>query len=387
MPSSESGGVPRRDFLRGAVALGASWALLPRLAGAEPGSGGQWLAGDLHCHTVYSGDVWAPGDDNTSETEAYTFGWTAAEQILIAESRGLDYLAITDHDDLRWLGDGTTGGGHALTLVPGYEHSLRRGHAGCLGVFQRFPIDTQTEAGALALRDAVRDAGGLFILNHPFYKNHPPTGADGIPGWGYSPATVVPDSVEVWNIAWPYRRPAFQGISTSENYLSLPWWDREFLGRGHRVPATGGSDNHWRSTAAAQGVGQPTTWVYSESNTWQGILDAIRAGRTFVSAQPPAYGGTQIYLSAEKGSEQRIVGDVVPAAWGEVTVAARIVGAPAGFVRFVVDGVQGSLQPIAGSDVTVTRTVDASTHSRVRAEVVADDGWWMIALTSPIYFA
>ena len=379
--------IERRDFLRGAVALGASWALVPRLAGGEPGSGGEWLAGDLHCHTIYSHDVWAPtGDDNTGEDEFYTYGWTATEQITNAEVRGLDFLAVTDHDDARWLSDGTFGDYAGLvTLVPGYEHSLRRGHAGCLGVMQTFEVDTSDEAGARALRDAVRAEGGIFILNHPFYKNHPETGADGIPAWGYSPATVVPDSVEVWNISWPFRRPVFQGFATSENYLSLPWWDAEFGGRGLRVPATGGSDNHWRSTAAAQGVGQPTTWVYAEERTWRAVLDGIVAGRTFVSAEPPLLGGAQVFLEAERGTDRWMVGDAVPASSGEVTVSARVQG-PGGLLRFVIDGEAGPLVPVAGAGQTATVLVDAGSHTRVRAELLADQGWWMIALTSPIYF-
>ncbi|HVL54588.1 MAG TPA: CehA/McbA family metallohydrolase, partial [Vitreimonas sp.] len=240
--------IDRREFLGAAVAIGAGWALLPRLVEAKDGGGGDgvWLAGDLHTHTTYSHDVWSgPGDDNTPASDFYTLGWSPAEQIAIAEARLLDYLAITDHDDVRALADPGYRSSR-LTLIPGYEHSLSRGHAGCLGVTSRFTgIATGTDEGALALRDAVHDAGGLFILNHPFYGS----------GWRYSPL-VRPDAVEVWNIGWPYRREIFGFTNTSENYKSLPYWEESFLASG-RMPATGGSDNHWRSTTAIQGAGQP----------------------------------------------------------------------------------------------------------------------------------
>src|SRR5438876_12422065 len=97
----------RRDFLRDAAVVGAGVALLPAVArAAYPPSGGAWLAGDLHCHTVYSHDVWGgPNDDNTGIDEAYTFGWMPGDQIQIAELRGLDFLAITDHNDVRALTD------------------------------------------------------------------------------------------------------------------------------------------------------------------------------------------------------------------------------------------------------------------------------------------
>ena len=49
----------RRDFLRSTAVVGASVALLPKFArAAEPAGSGAWLNGDLHCHTVYSWDVW-----------------------------------------------------------------------------------------------------------------------------------------------------------------------------------------------------------------------------------------------------------------------------------------------------------------------------------------
>lgn len=370
----------RRDFLKDAVALGAGWALLPRLAraGGEPAaSGGEWLSGDLHCHTVYSHDVWGgPGDDNTDPDEAYTLGWTPAEQIAIAEARSLDFLAITDHNDVRALTDaGYTS--QRLVLIPGYEHSLSKGHAGCLGVRSKFAIDTPNDAGALQLRDAVHAAGGLFILNHPFYGS----------GWRYSPA-VRPDSVEVWNIGWPYRHVAPDvpsSPSVSDNYKSLPYWEESFLAGG-RMPANGGSDNHWRSTVAVQGVGQPTTWVYSSSRSWPAILDAIRAGRTTVSAEPASMGGVRTFLTATAGTNEWMVGDVVPSTAGTVQVRTRVMGAPGHTLQVVIDGTPAAPVPVTSHDFEHVIGVDAAARRRVRAEIYADEGYWMAALTSPIYF-
>jgi predicted metal-dependent phosphoesterase TrpH len=365
--------ISRRRFLQGAVALGASWSILPRIAGAEQPPDGEWLAGDLHCHTIYSHDVWFPGDKNTGLDEAYTLGWHPNEQILIAESRGLDFLAITDHNDVQALSDpGYTSS--KLTLLPGYEHSLSEGHAGCLGVGEVFEIDTQTDAGAIALRDAVHAAGGLFILNHPFYGS----------GWGYSNA-VRPDSIEVWNIGWPFRKPLFQGVNTSENYKSLPYWESEFL-TGGPMPATGGSDNHWRSTTAVAGVGQPTTWVHAADRSAAAVLGGIRAGRTTVSAEPPALLGPRLFLEAAAASSTWMIGDTVPATTGTVTVAARVVNAPGHFLRFVVDGVASDPILVLGFDATHTLELPAADHNRVRAELYLDPGYWMGALTSPIYF-
>jgi hypothetical protein len=380
----------RRRFIRNTAAVGLALPALGRIARAAelgpPPPGGRWLAGDLHVHTIFSHDVWGgPTDDNTGPDEAYTLGWTAAEQIAIAEARLLDFLAITDHNDVRALADPLYTSA-LLTLIPGYEHSLSHGHAGCLGIDEVLAISTSDDAGALDLRDEVHARGGTFILNHPFYGS----------GWGYS-NLVRPDSIEVWNIAWPYRKEIFGPIidKTSENYKSLPYWENDFLSGGP-MPATGGSDNHWRSTVSVQGAGQPCTWVFAADKSWQAILEGIKAGRTFVAAEPPGLGGARVELTAEKGTQCWMVGDTVPSSTGPASVIAHVQNAPGHLLRFVVDGVYGDPIQLTRPDESVAVTVDAGAHRRVRAEVYLpevtladvtfDSSYWMTALTSPIYF-
>ena len=152
------------------------------------------------------------------------------------------------------------------------------------------------------------------------------------------------------------------------------------------MPATGGSDNHYRATTAVQGVGQPATWVYARDSSPQAILDGIRAGRTFVAAEPPLLGGITIDLTARSGSTSWMVGDTVPSSAGQVTVSARVTNAPAHRIVFVVDGVYGEPQLILSLDQTFEIPLDAAAHTRVRVEVCLDQGYWMGALTSPIYF-
>src|SRR5438552_464919 len=121
---------------------------------------------------------------------------------------------------------------------------------------------------------------------HPFYGNQ---SAGEAVAWGYTPqASAAMDAVEVWNISWAARHDTIP-VADSDNYLSLPWWEKEIVSRRH-LPAVGGSDNHYRATYAVQGVGQPTTWVYAADRSLGSIFDAIRAGRTFVSSEPPLLG-------------------------------------------------------------------------------------------------
>ena len=114
---------------------------------------------------------------------------------------------------------------------------------------------------------------------------------------------MQPDTVEVWNISRLYQPPLPSG---SNNDDAIRYWEG-WLDRGAKVGATGGSDSHWRSTFAAQGVGQPTTWVFARERTTAGVLEGLRAGRTFISHQPPNLGGPRLFLEAG----DKMVGDEV----------------------------------------------------------------------------
>jgi hypothetical protein len=386
----------RRRLLQAAGAVAAS-AALPRPAFGHllDDAGPHWLAGDFHSHTVLSHDVWGgPGDDNTSTGDAYTFGWTAGEQIQNAELRGLDFLAITDHnrtDALRlpeYRSD-------KLVLLPAYEHSLSGGHSGVFVPSRAALADIVREAGggtgfvgdAAVQRflDAVHGMGGIAVLNHPFYGN-PDQGVE--LKWSYgADVSSLFDAVEVWNIAWPARHDT-TSIADSDNYLSLPWWESQIVPRRH-IPAVGGSDNHYRSTAAVQGVGQPTTWVYAADRTPSAILEGVRAGRTVITDEPPGLEGPTLYLAATEkwpgGRPEQTVGDEVGAE-GPVDVFVHAHNSVGSRLRIVASG-KVVAEDLVTSPVYSKHFPDIvlAEESWVRAELFVSAGYFMTALTSPIY--
>lgn len=380
------------------------------------GFAARWVAGDLHIHTTWSHDSYGgPHDDETQIDEAYTLGWTPGEQLSIAESRGLQYLALTDHNNVNSAFDpGFTSG--SMTLIPGYESSLA-GHAQMLGTSRCVgpggPASSVRCGGfsgadpvlVRAVADGIRERGGLFQINHPSDGNWLKTFGDGSAG-----NPIVPDTVEVWNIGpWQYQNPA---PSSNDNDFSLRFWET-YLNAGYRVAATGGSDNHWRSTTAVQGAGQPTTWVYVTKPGVAGIIEGIRLGRTTISHQPPALGGPQLFLFADDdgdGNPETMTGGT---AGSDSTLMITANRRPPGSVYRVVSNT--SMRVVEPSSEIVTRVPLTSDEIWARVELFVPDAQaqrtdvcdplvgnidvdgsgvtycrnrlLMAALTSPIYFA
>ena len=338
---------------------------------------GQWLAGDLHIHTTYSHDSYGgPGDDNTGPDEFYTLGHSVRSQFEVAAARGLDYLAITDHNDIRSQKDPGWGVG-GIIPVRGYENSLR-GHAQVLGTPLCYDSsgsyegpdcgrhgDTST-AGVNATAAAIRADGGIFQANHPMEGT---TDHGATPDWGYG-YDVIPDTVEVWNIARLWQPPM---PSASSNDDAIRYWEG-FLDRGYKVGATGGSDNHYLATTPVQGAGQPTTWVFANETTEEGVIEGLRAGRTFISHQPPNHGGPQIYLEADgdgNGTFESIVGDTVAAG---SSLRVRVVDGAGSLLSIFTDGGRLAIGPVpvVGPDFERGFMVDERS-TWVRAEIADPD--------------
>ena len=385
----------RRRFLQLTAGVGLVSAVPALRSGAiaagPPPLDGLWLAGDFHVHTTYSHDVWGgPGDDNTGQDEFYTLGWTPAEQITIAETRGLDFVALTDHnrtDALRDAGYRSS----KLTLVPGYEHSLSGGHAGVfmpdtallLDIIRDLDGSTgfgpDTDGAALQrFLDQVHAGGGATVLNHPKDSG----------GWRRPIAHSLGfDAVEAWNGRWQQRADVLPAAWTN-NYEAVPWYEDNFLrDHGRRIGIAGGSDNHWRSVTALAGAGQPTTWVYAADRSPGAIIDAVRNGRTFVSHEPPAHQGPRLFLTAAedwRNGHTAMVGGAVRGE-GPLAVTVRVEGGTGNRLRLISTGQVVGDWLVALPDQTFTTRVVPPVGGWVRAELLYDAGYAMTAVTSPAF--
>ncbi len=378
------------------ICLGLIGLAVPMAARAQT-DGCDWLAGDFHVHTVYSHDSWGgPQDPGTPPDEFFTFGWTPGQQGAIAESRDLDFIAITDHDNVDgyldregaytgvglyesgWGRTNQLPGGDPLVWVPDYEANVSGAkHAQMHGATHVYPKQGPQEM-ATALHD---DADhGAFQINHPgdtgwhtYRADEDGDGEQDYNEFDYKFAGFAPDALEVWNIGvWAYHPPF---PATNDHEFPVLMYN-DFLDDGFKVAATGGSDNHWRSTTAAQGVGQPTTWVCAADRTYRAVIDGVLAGRTHISHQPPAYMGATAKLFADgdgDGTFEAMLGDTV--AIGEETkIRAVVENAEGATLRFVTNGGE----PLDETTIdhfndTVTVDVPAGT-TWIRAEVFYPDG-------------
>lgn len=322
---------------------------------AAPARAGRWVSGDLHVHTTYSHDVWGgPGDDNTPTEDFYTLGQSVGEDFLVARLRGLDYLAITDHNDVRAQADpgfGTSG----VLGVPGYESSLS-GHGQMLGARRVYDKGDQGIAAVAAMQRELEADGGLLQANHP--SN---------PAWAYPYEQVPVTTVEAWNLPWLYQPPF---PSANDHDAELAYYT-ELLDRGAHVGVTGGSDSHWKSTLAAQGPGQPTTWVYVDELSVQGLLDGLRAGRTFVSAEPPALGGPKVFLEGRvRGLWSALPGATIrPGS----ALRVRVQGAPGATLQVLGEGGRELLSATVTGPSFTARLRAPKDATYVYARVFGDD--------------
>jgi hypothetical protein len=201
-------------------------------------AGLHWLAGDLHSHTVHSDGV-----------------MTVPELARFAAGRGLDFLAVTDHNTISHHAElPAASAAQGITLVPGQEVTTESGHANAFGdipwVDFREPADTWLEV--------TERAGGLLSVNHPY---------GGQVSWT-APMSRRPPLLEVWH--WSWIDPHWT--------TPLAWW----LAWHPGAIAVGGSD--WHRPGSDAPPGAPTTWVQCESAATGAVLAGLAAGRVSVSA-------------------------------------------------------------------------------------------------------
>jgi hypothetical protein len=292
-----------------------------------------WIRGDLHCHTVYSdGDSWP------------------AEMLHAAVDAGLDFLGVTDHNNVRHQRAYGSGGDGLPVVVPGVEVTTYGGHWNAWGTDRWWEFREPEARAVEATMHEAAAAGAVVCVNHP-----KPLG----PPWEYADVGGF-HAIEVWNGPW-----------VRLNSIALTFWE-DRLRRGERIVAVGGSDTHYLKAndpdpRHSPRLGAPTTWIQAgETPTVASILAALREGRSFISASPR---GPQLYLAPD------------PARAGRVHVEAR----HAERCALVLASNEGVVYAAAVHSSPWDASIEIPRGSRyLRAQLVDRDGD-VSALTNPLW--
>lgn len=153
---------------------------------------------DLHVHTVYSGDSVCKVED----------------AIAAAKQKGLDGIAITDHNTVAGQEEAyDLVKDEDFLIIPGIEISSKHGHILGLGIEEEIPLYLP----AADTVSKIREHGGIAVAAHPFSLSSKP----------FSPLHADFDAIEVLN---------------SRRYIGNNFAKKFASDRG--IPRTGGSDAH-----------------------------------------------------------------------------------------------------------------------------------------------
>jgi predicted metal-dependent phosphoesterase TrpH len=180
---------------------------------------------DLHTHTSRSSDAF------TSPKLLPT----------ICRDRGLDGLAITDHNVL------SQDQSEEIVIIPGIEISTRDGHVIGLGLSEAIPRGLSADETI----GRIRDQHGVSIIPHPYDL------------WRSSvrPSllTVRPDAIEV--------------INSSSFLHSVTWKRARIFAERENYPMTAGSDSHIPQT-----IGRAYSEVECNSRDARSVMAALAYG-------------------------------------------------------------------------------------------------------------
>lgn len=347
-------------------------------ASAPLETGLRWYRGDLHLHTADSDGSCASQSGMRVPCPVFLTAETAA-------SRGLDFIAITDHNatahynDMRELQPYFD----RLLLIPGREITTFWGHFNIFGVTRFIDYRAVAHGGRdidMILRE-VRANGGIASVNHP---DSP--GGEICMGCTWQPPTPVDMSLF----------SAVEVINGGRNMLSsADLWDRQ-LADGDHLTAIGGSDNHNAPEQAGEpgSIGWPTTVVQASELSVPAILDAIRCGRVFIDLT--ASRDTILDLEARDIAEERRDGNQIWTPMGgtlqakaghAIEVRVQIHACLGCTVHRFLDGREmAELPPLTGGGDRGLRfqwTSDGKRHW-LRAEV-RDPAGRLALLSNPIY--
>jgi hypothetical protein len=330
-----------------------------------------WYRGDLHMHTAQSDGVCKSQSGQKVPCPLF-------RSVEAAAARGLDFIAITDHnteshyDDERELQPWFD----KILLMPGREITTYQGHANLLGTrrFVDFRIGTPEVPSMNSVLRQVQNLDAIVSINHPSVRS-----GESCMGCGWLPESPVDyhlvQAVEIVN-----------GRVADSELSGVAFWER-LLNRGYRLTAIGGSDNHDADIKGPGSIGFPTTVVYASELSTPAILEGIKAGHVFIDTE-----GTRnrmLEYSAVTDGRSAAMGDTLLVKKGSsIHILVHVKGANGAHIVVIADGVRlqvGRETVIHGDDAQLALDFDEDQVRKwVRAEVCNAEGHRLL-IGNPVY--
>ena len=287
------------------------------------------LKGDLHCHTNFSPDCQVPPEKVIADSIA----------------AGYDFISFTDHNSKYQLRkDYST---PELVVLPGYEMTLSGGHYNVFGIREFLVRGSLIREELGEYMAYLRGLGAFIQLNHP---NDVKYGSK----YGYD---FNFELLEVLN-----GRPTEDDYKTIADYQTL-------LCSGRKIVAIANSDAHKNHS-----VRYDFNWVLSTAKTSEAIMEAIKAGRSFLTT---SVNGPLITMNCGDA----VMGATVARAEG-LAVDIAISGMPAG-ANVKIYTSAGMLAEEKADGGSFKASVPVSDYKFVRCEVWQNGV--IAAMSNPIY--
>ncbi len=231
-------------------------------------------AGVIHVHTTYSHDAHGTFED----------------VVRTANAQRLDYVIVTEHNNLQALRDGRQGWHGGTLVLVGMEVSAKDGHYLALNVTQEIDRHKLTTQQVI---DEVTRQGGLGFIAHPYFangrwKNWSVIGFTGIEAYNVAHDTLDENRARL--VLWTLTAPAepFYFSILDRPYDPLAKWD-ELIRQHGQVVGIGSTDAHEFHLMGLKFAPYRDMFqlvrthllIPSKTLTPQGIYSALRRGHAY----------------------------------------------------------------------------------------------------------
>ena len=323
------------------------------------------LRGVFHVHTEYSHDSKA-SLDLVIET---------------ARKAGLDFVAVTDHNNMKAREVyGTMKATDRPLVIIGTELSTRHGHLIAIGIKEQPPDIENTQE----IINLIHKQGGIAILAHPWSLRKPWT------NWNVEHF----DGFEVFCFSDIFYSEGIRGLlpkglfsppaaflksvlKTSDS--AFQFWDHE-LRKGRPVAAFGGTDAHlkwqWHGFTfenLLMSFQSVTMYVLADELKEETIIDSLAGGRSFIAFE--AHGLAQDFSFSASSQDQTVhIGESISA---QSPVLLTVQAPDHSQTSLIHDG------KVIAESLGTALEVEAREAGTYRAEVYREGKLWIIS--NPIY--